>query len=345
MSKAADRERRAEQSWLARTPIPRHAVVISHGPCLDGAASGVCVARWYGRTNVTPYFTHPSEIDALIRGLNLEHRPPSDIWITDIAWKDEETEQLFPRLAQHGSRVFWVDHHANALARAARGLGGLCLAGHKISNEYSAAKLTYDFLLDVRPVRGDLSALRDFEKVVLMADDTDRWVHRLPGSRELALAVGAMTSMAVYEELLQIDADGTYTPALRKALEQSQFELKTSIALAVATRTRRRIGGVTVVGCMCAGYVSEVAEYLRQDESTALFVMYNVQNRRISLRRSDDAPVDCAALAGKFSGGGHPAAAGFDLPSLDALIVSVMTERTAEALSTLLQEARRTSSS
>jgi oligoribonuclease NrnB/cAMP/cGMP phosphodiesterase (DHH superfamily) len=326
--------------------MPQRAIVISHGPCLDGAASAVCVARAYGPANVTAWFTHPSEIDALLRDLRLDEAPAADVWITDIGWKTEESETLLVKLADRGTRVFWIDHHSNALTRAERGLDGLRLAGHRITREFSAAKLTYDYLVEHAPSGNALSLLKAFEKIVLMADDADRWIHRIPGSRELARALGALTSAEAYDELLRIGPTGEYPETLTRALAASEAQLAKSIDLAMATRARRPMGdGVTLVACLCDGYVSEVAEHLRQQESTAVFVIYNTENRRISLRRSNDTEIDCATLAGAFGGGGHPAAAGFDLPHLDQLIVSEVTERTAGALADLLQRARPTSSS
>src|SRR5918994_391575 len=273
--------------------MAQRAIVISHGPCLDGAASAVCIARAYGPANVTTWFTHPSDIDALLQELRLDDQPASDVWITDIGWKNDESETLLAKLADRGVRVFWIDHHSNALTRAERGLDDLRLAGHRITREFSAAKLTYDYLLEHAPAADGLPSLKAFEKIVLMADDADRWIHRVPG-----------------------------------------------------TRARRSMGdGVTLVTCVCDGYVSEVAEHLRQQEATAVFAIYNTDGRRISLRRSNDTDIDCATLAGAFGGGGHPAAAGFDLPHLDQLIVSEVSERTAEALADLLQRARPTSAS
>lgn len=326
--------------------MPQRAIVISHGPCLDGAASAVCVARVYGPANVTTWFTHPSDIDALLQELRLDEAPAADVWITDIGWKNDESETLLAKLADRGVRVFWIDHHSNAITRAERGLDDLRLAGHRVTREFSAAKLTYDYLLEHAPVTDGLPSLKAFEKIVLMADDADRWIHKIPGSRELARALGALTSAEAYDELLRIGPTGDYPPALSRALAESEAQLAKSIALAEATRARRPMGdGVTLVACVCDGYVSEVAEHLRQQEATAVFVIYNTDGRRISLRRSNDTNIDCAALAGAFGGGGHPAAAGFDLPHLDQLIVSEVSERTAEALAGLLQRARPTSAS
>ncbi|MCI0557889.1 MAG: hypothetical protein MN733_05295, partial [Nitrososphaera sp.] len=46
----------------------RTAIVISHGPyCLDGIASAACVGRFYGEVNVTPIFTHPYNVDRVIK--------------------------------------------------------------------------------------------------------------------------------------------------------------------------------------------------------------------------------------------------------------------------------------
>jgi nanoRNase/pAp phosphatase (c-di-AMP/oligoRNAs hydrolase) len=88
-----------------------------------------------------------------------------------------------------------------------------------------------------------------------------------------------------------------------------------------------------------------VADYLRQFEGAAVFAIYNAQGRRVSLRRSDGSEIDLATLAGAFGGGGHPAASGFDLPEIDAMIVAEVAARTATALDAQLQRGRASSAS
>lgn len=317
----------------------RQAIVISHGPdCLDGVASAVCIARVYGPASVRVHFSHPSDIDHLIgTAFNIEGNDPQDLWITDISWKEPRTEDTLRALSSRGWRIFWIDHHANALERLSQGLETLCLAGYRITDRYSAARLTYEYLLDNELSQGRLGPLKEFERVVMLADDTDRWVHQLPGSRELALTVSAMTGTEAYNELLIVGSGVAYTPLMKRALERSKTELYESIQIALKTCLRRAapISGLTVVGCICHGFVSEVADHLRKVEKEAIFVIYNSESRRISLRRSADCTVDCARLAATLGGGGHPAAAGFDLPDLDETIVQRIIEATSQALSRL----------
>ena len=71
-----------------------------------------------------------------------------------------------------------------------------------------------------------------------LADDNDRWIHALPGSRELALTVGAMRDATAYRELLGVDAAVTYTPAMREAEARVTAEVAATHALAAQDPAR-----------------------------------------------------------------------------------------------------------
>ena len=321
----------------------KSAIVVSHGPfCLDGAAAAACVGRFYGESRVTPIFTHPSVVDHAIEEAVSASKEPRDLWITDITWKDPATERRFKEMLRQGWRIFWIDHHTIALEKDEQEIQALGLTGWVASNRFSAARLLYDYLISAEDLLGQAPpGLKRFEKVVLLADDNDRWLHKRRGSRELAMTVAALGGTVAYRELLRIGPDVRYSPRMEEAYRTASRELSDSIALAMRTRLEKTADdGLKIVAALCKGYTSEVAEALRQamtknsdrKASPTIFLLYNLDDQRISLRKTPDCETDLAKLAGRFGGGGHPAAAGFELPEAQGYLQNYLSDRLKQAL-------------
>jgi oligoribonuclease NrnB/cAMP/cGMP phosphodiesterase (DHH superfamily) len=295
----------------------RTAIVVSHGPyCLDGLASAACVGRFYGEANVAPFFTHPSNVDGVIKEATQNSKQPQDLWIADITWKNPETDQYLKQLAKDGWRIFWADHHAIALDKRERDIKEIGLTGWAVSDKYSAARLLFDYIVSHEDKLGKANQqLLEFQKVVLLADDNDRWIHNLPGSRELALTVAALSGMDAYHELVRIDSSVNYSAKMRGAYDKASGELAESISLAYKTKADKKVDefGISIVAALCNGFTSEVADTLRKDFKNAIFVLFNLKDQRFSLRRSPECDINLDRLAQQLGGGGHPAAAGFDL--------------------------------
>ena len=151
--------------------------VVSHGPhCLDGVAAAATVARYHeGRASVDVRFASNSEVDAVLRGF--DPRPGSQLWITDISWRQPETDAHLARLAAGGLPIVWIDHHRTALERFAAGQVTVSFADRVLTEEFSAAKLTYDHCMRRVAAEGRTAPrLVAFARVVAMADDNDRSV-------------------------------------------------------------------------------------------------------------------------------------------------------------------------
>src|SRR5579885_1868308 len=281
--------------------------VVSHGPhCLDGVAAAVAVARYYeGEAEVVPHFASNSEVDAVLRGLVRDPSRPEELWITDISWKEPDTDAHLARLAAAGMRIHWVDHHRSALERFRTGAVQVPLAERVLSEEYAASRLVYEHLARTLAAEGRTAPqFAAFAPVLAMSDDNDRWLHRVPGSRELAWVVRALGPDA-YPDLLAIDERVTYTPRMEAARARVGAEIARSLAVARASRVERRVGGLTLVSAVCDGHPSEVADAWGRETPGAVFALYDAKSLTVSLRRSPDATVDLSRLASALGGGGH----------------------------------------
>jgi len=308
--------------------------VVSHGPnCLDGVAAAVAVTRYQqGRADVVPHFAGNNEVDAVLRTIAPDHGRDAELWITDISWRESETDAHLRDLAAAGVRIYWIDHHRTALERFAAGHVNVPFAGRVLSDEYAASRLTYEYLAGRLAGEGrTLPAFDALAPLIAMADDNDRWLHRVPGSRELAWVVRTLGTDA-YEELLGLDAGLSYTPRMAAARRRVEAEIARSFAVADASRTERRVGDVTLVTAVCDGHPSEIADAWGKTSRNAVFALYDAQSLGVSLRRSPDCTVDLSRVAERLGGGGHAAAAGCELPQVRRVLAEAVAGRVEEAL-------------
>jgi len=307
--------------------------VVSHGPnCLDGTAAAVTVARYHEGAEVQPHFASNSEIDDVLRGLAPSPGRDTELWITDISWRQPETDAHLRALAAAGVRIYWIDHHRTALERVRAGRVDVPFTDSVLSEEYAASRLTYEYLAGRLRAEGRLLPRFDaLARLVAMADDNDRWLHRIPGSRELAWTVRALDADA-YAELMATDAKVTYTPHMRDALARAQAEIEASFATARASRVERRVGDVNLVVAVCDGHPSEIADAWGKESQNAVFALYDAKSLAVSLRRSPDCTVDLSRVAAALGGGGHAAASGCQLPELRRTLAEAVADRVAEKL-------------
>ncbi len=311
--------------------------MVSHGPhCLDGLTAALAVARYYRGATVHAGFHSNTEINAALRALRCD--PPEashTVWITDISWTDPAVDRHLQTLIERGVQVYWIDHHRSALQRASRGEIAVAFTDTVLSEATAAARLTYEYLRDRLHARGETNEwFTALQGLVDMADDNDRWLHRIAGSRRLAMVV-AMLGPDAYEELLHIDAQVTYSPRMRAAEQRLDAALARSFAIAEHSRVVRHLpSGHVLVTAVCDGYPSEIADAWGQATRGAVFALFDAQALTVSLRRSSDCTVDLSRIAEALGGGGHAAAAGCELPDLRTHLADTLGQRVANALKT-----------
>jgi oligoribonuclease NrnB/cAMP/cGMP phosphodiesterase (DHH superfamily) len=295
-------------------PAARRVTVVSHGPnCLDGLTCSVVAARYFAGRRFEAIFASNREIDDVLRSYDPTHPDNEELWITDISWRDSSTDLHLRSLTERGLELYWIDHHKTAIDRRAEGKLQVPFTAFVLDDSYAASRLLFEHLCSRVTERGEskpgLLALRN---LVMLADDVDRWVLEVPGSRELALAVRAMAQQDAYKALLAMDSTLAYTPDIERASRRVKEDLEKTFAMAHATRHVAELPprGLIVVAAECDDYAGEIADRWGKDFQRAIFVLYDHRSDGISLRRTPDCAVDLSRLAASFSGGGHPAAAG-----------------------------------
>jgi oligoribonuclease NrnB/cAMP/cGMP phosphodiesterase (DHH superfamily) len=292
--------------------------VVSHGPgCLDGVTAVVAVARYHCDATVVPHFSSNAKINETLLGLRCEPADAAhEVWITDISWTDPAVDRYLQELVDAGVLVFWIDHHRTALERHRRGEVNVRFTDYVLSEQRAASRLTYEYLRSrLRAEHRQDEWFEGLQLLVAMADDNDRWVHQIPGARKLGQLVNLLGSEA-YRELLNIDLAVTYTPRLREAEQQLDAELRRSFEVAERSRVMQQAQDLTIVGAVCDGYPSEIADAWGKTSSRTVFALFDARGLSVSLRRSPDCTLDLSHVAGTLGGGGHPAAAGCELAQL-----------------------------
>lgn len=318
--------------------------IVSHGPyCLDGVAAAVAVARYRSGATIIPHFSGNEHINDVLRSITLASAPAgSELWITDISWTSKEADEHLRNLAAQGVKIFWFDHHRTALRRYAAGDINVPFAAHVVSEEFAAARLVYEYLeKQLAETKQQNAWFADFQKAVAMADDNDRWIHAIPGSRELAWTIRTMgadeTSLSGYEALLTIDAEVTYTPAMQAAYEKTAKEIQDSFTLAEKSRVDYPLPNspYTLVAAVCDGHPSEIGDAWGKKATQTIFALYDLHGEGVSLRRSPDCQFDLSQLAQFFGGGGHAAAAGCRPPNLHRLFAQELARLLSTAIPAL----------
>jgi oligoribonuclease NrnB/cAMP/cGMP phosphodiesterase (DHH superfamily) len=327
---------RRQAAKVRPMPSPRRVTVVSHGPnCLDGLTCAVVAARYFHGREYHPTFASNRQIDDVLRRFSPSHPESEELWITDISWRDEETTQHLNELVRRGLELHWVDHHKSALEARERGKLHANFTDFVLDMRYAASRLLYEELVARDEAEGrknpDLLALHN---LVQTADDNDRWILAIEGSRELALTVRAMEQSEAYKALLALNEKLEYGPELRRAFERVQRELTATFRLAENTMTVREVPtrGLRVISAECDGYSGEVADRWRDRWKQGVFALYDRRGGGISFRRTPDCKVDLSRLAASFGGGGHEAAAGCEMEVTGLHKAETLADRVADAI-------------
>jgi oligoribonuclease NrnB/cAMP/cGMP phosphodiesterase (DHH superfamily) len=316
---------------------PRTIQIISHGPsCLDGVMAAAAIARFFEGSRVFASLPGNNESDRAIQSLKLRDKSGADeIWITDLSWTQPQTAAHLKELSEAGARIFWIDHHRTAVSRADAPEFKAPFAGKVLSEKYSAARLTFEFLkrreeeLSSAQKRRDFEAFRRFAEI---ADDHDRWIHKIPESPDWALAVQTLGGIPSYREIVKL-REPKMSRRLREALRAGQDAMRRSMELADSTLVQRPLSnGVTLRTACCFGYSSEVAAHLYEDTTRTVIALFDLRSQGVSLRRSPDCEIDLSKLAEQFGGGGHAAASGFMIPELRKIPAERLSELLAPRL-------------
>jgi oligoribonuclease NrnB/cAMP/cGMP phosphodiesterase (DHH superfamily) len=311
--------------------------VVSHGPsCLDGVTAAAAVRRFHKEARVQTVLAPNGDTDRMIQLAGPKGASKLDeLWITDLSWTSTDTAEHLKQLLRKGTRVYWIDHHRTAVSRHHAPEFDIPFTAKVLTEEFSAARLTYNFLRERASRecdRASLSAFESFGAFAAIADDHDRWIHQIPGSEDWALAVQTLGGIEAYREIIRLE-EPVMTRRLKTALGAGRTAMEKSFEIARTTMVEKALGnGLSLRSACCIGYSSEVAAKLYEEQHHTVIALFDLRSLGVSLRRSADCEVDLSELARHFGGGGHAAAAGFAIADLKRAPAERLTKLLSEAL-------------
>lgn len=255
--------------------------VLYHGQCADGF--GGAWAAWRALGDAAEYLplNHgdpPPELPAAASAVMVDFAYPRDVILA---------------MKERVGALTILDHHTTAQ----EALAGLDFA--RFDMDKSGAILAWEYWHPGAPA----------PDLLRYVQDRDLWRFELPNSQEVSAALASYPhDFAVWDrlEVGELAREGTAILRFRRLAVE-----------AICTHARLSdVGGHTVPIVNTANFQSDVGELLLRQFAEAPFAAaYHDDGRgwrRWSLRSRGD--FDVSAVAQRFGGGGHKAAAGFAVP-------------------------------
>jgi hypothetical protein len=268
---------RAARHETAQVPRP---LCIYHKNCLDGKASAAVVLRKVPDAELLP----------------MQYREPTpkvegrEVYMVDFGLPIEAMRAL----KAQATTLTWIDHHASSVPVQTR-LGW----GH-LDTSTCGAVLAWRVLFPDRPM----------PPILAYVEDKDLWRWALPDSR--AVAAGLARAYAG----LKIDGLLDVTPAAmaelgRDDLAKQAVRVREAVQAGVAIDNPYGLRGVRMLAIPVNCDQNEVAELACQPTSEGglgfdLAVVFYPKKDGSWVHSMRSTTVDCAAIAERFGGGGHP---------------------------------------
>jgi oligoribonuclease NrnB/cAMP/cGMP phosphodiesterase (DHH superfamily) len=267
--------------------VPRP-LCIYHKNCLDGKAAAAVVLRRAPDAELLP----------------MQYREPAPqvekraVYVVDFALPLEAMRAL----KAQASEVVWIDHHATSQPIRER-LGW----GH-LDTTTCGAVLSWRVLFPDRPMPAILPYI----------EDKDLWLWRLPDSR--AVAAGLARAFGGTDLAGLLDADPARMAELgRGELAAQAARVQEWLRQGVEVRDPYGLSGLRMLAVLANRDQNEIAEAACRPAAEGgpgydLAVVYWRRKDGTWVHSLRSARVDCAAIAERFGGGGHPASAGYMAP-------------------------------
>ena len=260
-----DRPSSPHRACIARTPqsntirslclVPdrRNIQVVSHGPsCLDGVMAAAAIKRFFADERVITMLAANGDSDRVIQNLRAKGGD-DEIWITDLSWNSTKTAEHLTNLVRNGARLYWIDHHRTAVARASAPEFDVPFTGRLLSEEFSAARLAFNYLKDLAQERGDSRASpssRSSSRSSRSPTTTTVGFHQVPESADWALAVQTLGGVDSFREIAKL-TEPVMSRRMRLALEAGKKAMNKSLELANATMVERPLGNGLRIRTAC----------------------------------------------------------------------------------------------
>lgn len=282
----------------------RQPLIIYHRGCMDGA--GAAFAAWW---------LHFGDMAEYL-GMAYGDIPPADdtvrdrqVYMLDYSFKREVIEHIYE---VSGRRLMVLDHHKSAEAELAN------LPYCIFDMNRSGAMIAWNFFAD------QFQPNARVPEVIAYIQDRDLWKWQLPNSKEISAALWAQDITADFRKLLPLALEWTFNYERLRMLGAALLAQNEQYVQQIAkTAESVMLGGFKALAATTPLLRSEAGEALalKSEElgGDCLGILWYRDGEahiyRVSLRSRKGGP-DVAAIAAQFGGGGHAAAAGFEVETL-----------------------------
>ena len=262
---------------------------IYHGNCADGFG-----AAWAVRKALPDAEFHPATYQ----------EPPPDVTDKRVVMVDFSYKRpVLLDMASKAESILILDHHKSA----AEDLVNLPANVTAVFDmDRSGARMAWDHFFPGRPP----------PRLIEHIEDRDLWRFALPGTREIQANVFSHPyDFDVWDALMAADVETLRAEGA--AIERKHH--KDIAELVKVTRRRMVIGGFDVPVANLPYTLSSDAGHLMAKGEPFAACYWDVPDGRVYSLRSSDEGEDVSAVAKRYGGGGHKAAAGFKVPLGHAL--------------------------
>lgn len=265
-------------------------ICIYHANCCDGMGAAWVVHRALNEDDDIEFI--PATYQAELPDVTGAH-----VIIVDFSYKQDQMREL----AAQAKSILVLDHHKTAQQELAPLLEDGIIQG-KFDMNHSGAMLAWMwFFPQVEP-----------PALIKHIQDRDLWRFDLPGTREIQSALYSFPmDFETWDMLMSIDTSILYKQGI--AIDRAHKKNVQGLVEFVSYRDTIAGFDVPVLNCNYM-FASDAGHELAKGEAFSATYYDTEENRKYSLRSSEDGGIDVSEIAAKFGGGGHRHAAGFKIP-------------------------------
>lgn len=259
-------------------------LVLYHKHCTDGF--GAAWAAWRKLGDGADY------LPVVHNELPPEAATGKEIYLVDFCYDESATKSLIAR----NRRVTALDHHAMREPAVRLTENGV------FDNERSGAAISWEYFHPGQPVPA----------ILRYAEDADLWRWALPHTKEIAAYMDSIKQKFLAWNALsaELESDFAGCAAKGKLLLENEDRLLGEIIEGNAEEVLFEGHRVLAVNSPC--FKSEIGHRLATKQPP-FGIIWDRKKGKIAVSLRADSSFDVAALAAKYGGGGHTAAAGFTI--------------------------------
>jgi oligoribonuclease NrnB/cAMP/cGMP phosphodiesterase (DHH superfamily) len=288
-------------------------VIISHAADFDGIVSAALIMRRYGISSDNVIFVDygRDSVELGEKRFKKLFRTGATLFITDLS--AESTPDVFMRILSHAKamrgKVFWFDHHPWS-AKNIRAIASRCNVAVVGENKrFCASEITAKELGLKDPFTNSLLKLVHISDFALTPKSSN--MKSVIGGYVLGLSYYRMKGDAVYKKMLariteSICNEDIFPPFLKQAASRFTSLNKKRLKKMIQTVIK---GGIVSVAFTPIVSTNDACNLIIKETGSDIGCYINTDSGKAHFRSIKN---DCSLLAGKFGGGGHPHASGFD---------------------------------